>query len=653
MISYSRTAADAVLARVFGSAPGCYVDVGAGDPDRDSLTRHFHEFGWRGVNIEARAAAWARLAERRPGDTNLQVAIGAADGVAPLFVVTDDETLSTIDGAQAERLRTTGHHVEVQQVQTLTLDTVLADLAPASIDLLRIAVEGAEAAVFAGLDLERWRPRVIVVRAPRLWINAPLDDAWRHQLIARRYRERLCDGSNTFYVAEEAHVEVGPLQPATALDDFTPVAEHHLRVEVARHEAAQREVTAHVRRLEALLAECGVAPFAPAEAAVPLAAPAAAERPVVRLLVISNDGRDGRGLAARLSDMSGVAVRCVAHPGDIAWHELPAQFVLQLDWPASALIVRLVARHGIRVVVAVGSGDESPYASDWCSRPSALPIDPSQLGDDDSVRSLLAAITGPPSSAPTAKPATLAASVSTRPAPRPLVAPLRIAIIGTPRVGNTWIRRVLADTFGLQEVAVDQPEEIDWVALPKRCVLQLHWRRSEGLDAELAAHGFIVVAPARHPLDVLLSILVFVNRDGATQGWLNGAHGDERALVGAQAGDAAFVRYAESDRAGALLGVTPDWWASRYAIRVSYEDLLRDRTTGFRRLATTVGKPDPRRLAVAIDVNTPARLSRLSRGVHVWTARAGMHRELLAAPVVARLTEAHRDVFAQLGYAEP
>src|SRR5262249_5171768 len=84
---------------------------------------------------------------------------------------------------------------------------------------------------------------------------------------------------------------------------------------------------------------------------------------------------------------------------------------------------------------------------------------------------------------------------------------LRIAIVSTPRSGNTWLRGLLSHVYELEELAAHTPDEVAWDALPARCVLQIHWRRVEPFVSQLARHGFRVVAIARHPLDVLISAL--------------------------------------------------------------------------------------------------------------------------------------------------
>ncbi len=59
MVSYAQNGEDVVLARVFGDRrAGFYVDVGAGHPVVDSVTKHFYDLGWRGINVEPLPRSW-------------------------------------------------------------------------------------------------------------------------------------------------------------------------------------------------------------------------------------------------------------------------------------------------------------------------------------------------------------------------------------------------------------------------------------------------------------------------------------------------------------------------------------------------------------------------------------------------------------------
>ena len=77
MISYAQNFEDVVLERVFkGQEKGFYIDIGAWDPDVDSVTKHFHLKGWSGINAEPVDQYFEKLQAARPRDINLNVAIG-------------------------------------------------------------------------------------------------------------------------------------------------------------------------------------------------------------------------------------------------------------------------------------------------------------------------------------------------------------------------------------------------------------------------------------------------------------------------------------------------------------------------------------------------------------------------------------------------
>jgi hypothetical protein len=78
MISYAQNLEDVVLNRVFKSKPtGFYIDVGAHDPVEQSVTKYFHDLGWRGINIEPVRSSYWKFDKERPRDINLNLAVGA------------------------------------------------------------------------------------------------------------------------------------------------------------------------------------------------------------------------------------------------------------------------------------------------------------------------------------------------------------------------------------------------------------------------------------------------------------------------------------------------------------------------------------------------------------------------------------------------
>lgn len=215
MISYAQNGEDVVLARGFAEQTnGYYVDVGACDATKHSVTKHFYDRGWRGLNLEPDRELFAAFAAQRPRDTNLQLAVAATKGERTLFTF-DGTGWSTFVRAVAEA---NGRAYGEQRVLTAPLREILKD---ERIDFMKIDVEGAEAEVLASIDFSKTRPRVFVVEAV-LPGGAPSHE-WHPLLTNAGYVQTLFDGLNRFYVAEEeTELRARLGYPACIRDDFMP-----------------------------------------------------------------------------------------------------------------------------------------------------------------------------------------------------------------------------------------------------------------------------------------------------------------------------------------------------------------------------------------------------------------------------------------------
>jgi len=221
MISYAQNAEDVVLARAFtGKKDGFWVDVGANEPTHDSVTRHFYDLGWTGINIEPQVSCIRRLHDERPRDLNLNVGIGLSAGRLAFYLVPDAPGMSTFSENHAELVRSMGYRTQQLEVDVRTLNDVFAEhVEEREVDFLKVDVEGLEAEVLGAFDLERWRPRVILVE------SSPSVDEWEERLLKLGYRRTLWDGINLFFVREEDAAVLGEALsvPATiVLDRFDP-----------------------------------------------------------------------------------------------------------------------------------------------------------------------------------------------------------------------------------------------------------------------------------------------------------------------------------------------------------------------------------------------------------------------------------------------
>jgi FkbM family methyltransferase len=231
VVSYAGNAEDVVLLRAFAARRGgFFVDVGAGEPDSGSVTKNLVDrLGWWGVNIEPLPERHARLVAARPGDVNLKVAVGSVPGQARFHRVvagpgqTGGGGLSTLREEVAAMHRGDGWRTQEFEVEVVTLESVLVAYAPVGFDVLKVDVEGAEADVLASVDLERWRPRAVVVEATVPLTTEPSHQAWEPGLLAAGYVLTLFDGLNRWYAREEeADLRVALSVPANSLDRWIP-----------------------------------------------------------------------------------------------------------------------------------------------------------------------------------------------------------------------------------------------------------------------------------------------------------------------------------------------------------------------------------------------------------------------------------------------
>jgi FkbM family methyltransferase len=215
VISYAQNLEDVLLARAFaGRAAGFYIDVGAYDPDIDSVTRHFYDTGWHGINVEPVAAQHALFARARARDVNLNVALGREAGEVVLY---DFSPLgvSTVDPVVAEEMRARAMVGREVKVPVRTLAEICRQYDVREVDFLKVDVEGFEAEVLAGHDWDFVRPRIVLVEATRPMSPVPSFAAWEPMLLRRGYHFAWFDGLNRFYVRREdadllVHFKVPP-----------------------------------------------------------------------------------------------------------------------------------------------------------------------------------------------------------------------------------------------------------------------------------------------------------------------------------------------------------------------------------------------------------------------------------------------------------
>jgi hypothetical protein len=226
---------------------------------------------------------------------------------------------------------------------------------------------------------------------------------------------------------------------------------------------------------------------------------------------------------------------------------------------------------------------------------------------------------------------------------------MKLALVSTPRSGNTWLRHILANLYRLESYAVHRPEDLDWENLPENTIVQIHWRKSSEFLWLLSSHGFQIVTIARHPLDVLISILHFSSFEPQTALWLAGEGGGESLILGTSPLGKEFFSYASGPRAKAILSITPEWWMEEGVVAVRYEDLVFQPSvvleTVFQRLGSPIADYDN-----ILKLYTLDKLRLSSSNQHYWKGSPGIWRLLLPAKLALHLAVIHSEIFISLNY---
>lgn len=250
MMSYAQNREDVRLARSFaGRTSGCYVDVGAHDPVIFSITKHFYDLGWHGLNIEAGTDAARRIERARPRDVTVNVGVSNRAGSLTFYQAEKNAAgLSTFSKEEVERHRASGFRFSERTVPVTTLSAVASEHLHEPIDFMSIDVEGFEREVLEGADFTRCRPKIVLIEATRPLAREQTHRRWEDLLIAARYRFVVFDGLNRYYVAEEHPELAAPLEmPPNPHDDFIPY-EYQSQIDALREKLDDQSLPIRIAR---------------------------------------------------------------------------------------------------------------------------------------------------------------------------------------------------------------------------------------------------------------------------------------------------------------------------------------------------------------------------------------------------------------------
>lgn len=176
---YSRPALNGIdrkLERYLSFDRGFFVEAGANDGYTQSNTYYLERFRkWRGVLVEPLPALYERCRRERPRSQVFRCALVAEDYESGTASMLASNLTSLVRGALKSPEADAAHcraGARIQEtivtethVPARTLTSVLDEAGAGRVDFLSLDVEGYELQALNGLDIERFRPRYVLVEA--------------------------------------------------------------------------------------------------------------------------------------------------------------------------------------------------------------------------------------------------------------------------------------------------------------------------------------------------------------------------------------------------------------------------------------------------------------------------------------------------------
>jgi len=189
---------------------GTFVEVGAFDGVSWSHSSCLAMLGWKGMYIEPYPAYAGICADNHIGHPKVTVvnkACSHTKGRGTLYV---KDATSTLILDKASRTYGVSEN-DTYKVNIDTLNNILEDYDYGPFDLLVIDVEGAEADVLEGFDIDIYKPRLAIVETHELSGYPYLNDQGVNEVLAAcdayfskaSYTKLHSDPLNTFYLAND------------------------------------------------------------------------------------------------------------------------------------------------------------------------------------------------------------------------------------------------------------------------------------------------------------------------------------------------------------------------------------------------------------------------------------------------------------------
>ncbi|HTZ18833.1 MAG TPA: FkbM family methyltransferase [Dissulfurispiraceae bacterium] len=164
-LHYAQFGEDIIIRELIKKDPGngFYVDVGCYHPKKFSNTYRLYKRGWRGINVDMDGLKIEAFNVARPDDINVNACVSDKSRELKAFSFSKYGLGSTIDDSVASNTKESVY--SVRTITTVTLNEIIRETPyrDRQIDLLSIDAEGHDFNVLKSLDIDLYRPKLILI----------------------------------------------------------------------------------------------------------------------------------------------------------------------------------------------------------------------------------------------------------------------------------------------------------------------------------------------------------------------------------------------------------------------------------------------------------------------------------------------------------
>ena len=193
---YAEFAEDVFTDRIFRNLnSGFYVDVGCYHPFKGSLTYRLYKRNWNGLNLDISKTSIDLFNISRNKDININLAVTNFDGETFYYEnssINQQNSLIRLDESQKKI-----------KIKCNTLNTIFEKNNVKNIDYLNVDVEGTELKVVEGINLQKYKPKLISIENNNLLIEDYLNSDIYKILIKNNYVFINKIGVTNFFITKE------------------------------------------------------------------------------------------------------------------------------------------------------------------------------------------------------------------------------------------------------------------------------------------------------------------------------------------------------------------------------------------------------------------------------------------------------------------